>query len=185
MLPDHRPFLDHLFTALEASPGSLDHLFLDHLCYRVETLAAYERLRDVLAHENELLAESLIGGRRIATFKLAEPLPYRHRLIPLLELPEPKAGSFYAEGWEHVEFVTDRPLAEFADHLPTLLAATATRFDRKGMGKARNADLRVKLEREMSVKFHERSLEVVIQEEPGTLPSFQSSSRRHPPHLKF
>lgn len=165
MLPDHHPFLDRLFTALEAFPGSLDHLFLDHICYRVETVAAYERLRDLLAAENELLVEGLIGGRRIATFKLAEPLVYHQRLIPLLELPEPKDGSFYEEGWEHVEFVTDRPLAEFAQFAPALLSATATGFDRKGMKKARNADLRVKLGHGLNVKFHERSLEEVIAEE--------------------
>lgn len=165
MLPDHVPFLDRLFARLEARSGALDHLFLDHICYRVETTGRYEELRDALKAENRLLIESIIGGRRISTFALATPLPYRHRLIPLLELPEPKPGSFYAEGWEHIELVTDRPLAAFADHLPHLLAPTATEFDRKGMTKSRNADLRVKLGNGMNVKFHEKSLAEVIAEE--------------------
>lgn len=167
MLRDHQPFLDRLFSRLEARPGTLDHLFLDHICYRVETVADYESLRDELSATNELLVESIIGGRRISTFKLTMPLSYKQRRIPLLELPEPKAGSFYAEGWEHIELVTDRPLPEFTDFLPTLLALTATDFDKKGLSKARNADLRVKLGDGMNVKFHERSLEEVIGEEVG------------------
>lgn len=163
MLPDHTPFIHNLFAHLEATSGSLDHLFLDHICYRVETVERYEQLRDELLIDNELLVEGLIGGRRIATFKLAHPLAYQHRMIPLLELPEPKPGSFYTEGWEHVEFVTDRPLPAFIDQLPKLLSATD--FDRKGLSKTRNADLRVKLGKGMNVKFHERSLEEVIREE--------------------
>ena len=167
MLPDHKPFLDTLLPKLESTPGALDHLFLDHICYRTESVAEYESLRDELAIDNELLVESIIGGRRIATFRLAEPLVYQHRSIPLLELPEPKPGRFYGSGWEHVEFVTDRPLAAFAEHIPTLLAPSATDFDRGGMTKARNADFRVKLGDGMSVKFHEWSLERVIAEELG------------------
>jgi len=165
MLPDHVSFLDQLFARLEAHPGAVDHLFLDHICYRVETTERYEELRDTLRQEHEELIEGIIGGRRIATFRLAEPLPYHHRAIPLLELPEPKPGSFYREGWEHVEFVTDRPLAQFIDNLPNLLHASANDYDGKGMTKARNADLRVKLAPGMNVKFHEQSLAKVIEEE--------------------
>ena len=168
MLPNHLPFLNELFRRLEVTPGALNHLFLDHICYRVETVERYEILRDELVQQqHHLLVESIIGGRRIATFKLSEPLPYQGRLIPLLELPEPKAGSFYAEGYEHVEFVTDRPLRAFTDHLPSLLAVTAKNIDRKGMTKSRNADVRVKLGEGYNVKFHERSLEEVIEEELG------------------
>jgi predicted metalloenzyme YecM len=167
LLPDHQPFLTALLSKIEAQPGSLDHLFMDHICYRVETVEHYESLRDALLINNELLVEGIIGGRRISTFKLTTPLPYNHRQIPLLELPEPKAGSFYAEGFEHVEFVTDRPLPEFIEHLPSLLATSARDFDRKGLSKARNADLRVRLGAGLNVKFHERSLEEVIRREVG------------------
>lgn len=165
MLPDHVPFLDRLFARLEARPGTLDHLFLDHLCYRTETVADYEQLRDALAAKHTLLVESLIGGRRIASFRLATPLSYCARSIPLVELPEPKAGSFYATGWEHAELVTDGPLPAFTERLPALLAVGPEAFDRRGLTKARNADLRVKLGNGMSVKFHERSLAEVIAEE--------------------
>ncbi len=166
MLPDHHPFLDELFRRLTDNSGALDHLFIDHICYRVETDARYRELREYLLQQgNTLLVESIIGGRSIATFKLSTPLPYGNRRIPLLELPAPKPGSFYPEGYEHVEFVTDRPLVAFCDQLPALLAVPAANYDRKGLSKARNADLRVKLGDGYNVKFHEQSLEAVIMEE--------------------
>lgn len=168
MLPDHIPFLNELFRRLEATPGTLNHLFLDHICYRVETVERYEELcAALLQHGHELLVESIVGGRRISTFKLSIPLIYEDRQIPLLELPEPKPGSFYAEGYEHVEFVTDRPLAAFVNHLPELIAPTVKEIDQKGMVKPRNADVRVKLGDGYSVKFHEQRLEEVICEELG------------------
>ncbi len=164
-IPSPKPFLEKLMAYLEPTPGALDHLFLDHLCYRVETVDAYVELRDKLSTENELLVESLIGGRRISTFKMKMPFHFRGRAIPLLELPEPKPGSFYAEGWEHVEFVTDRPLSAFAEWLMAGRELTEGTLDYSGMNKARNADLRLQLPDGLSVKFHEQSLEEVIREE--------------------
>jgi len=164
-IPSPTPFLEKLMAHLEPTPGALDHLFLDHLCYRVETVDAYLELRDKLLTKNELLVESLIGGRRISTFKMKPPFHFRGRAIPLLELPEPKSGSFYAEGWEHVEFVTDRPLPSFAEWLMEGLELSQDALDYSGMNKARNADLRLQLPDELSVKFHEQSLEEVIREE--------------------
>ncbi|WP_273447539.1 VOC family protein [Neolewinella agarilytica] len=164
-IPSPTPFLEKLLNHLEPTPGFLDQLFLDHLCYRVETVDSYVRLRDGLTTENELLVEGLIGGRRISTFKMKTPFLFRGREIPLLELPEPKDGSFYAEGWEHVEFVTDRPLTDFANWLVAELGIVPKAIDRSGMNKARNADLRLRLPDGLSVKFHEQSLEAVIREE--------------------
>jgi len=164
-IPSPTPFLEKLMAQLEPTPGALDHLFLDHLCYRVKTVDTYLELRNELLTENELLIEGLIGGRRISTFRMKSPFHFRGRAIPLLELPEPKAGRFYAEGWEHVEFVTDRPLPAFADWLSTKLGIPEEKHDLSGMDKARNADLRLRLADGLSVKFHERSLEEVIREE--------------------
>ena len=162
MLPDHTVFLEQLFSALEPVPGALDHLKLDHLCYRVETKEQYEKLKSQLLADNDLLVESPINGRRIATFRMAEPFRFRERKIWLLELPEPKDGSPYPEGWEHVEFVTDRPLAAFAEWMVDHLGVKAEDIDRSGMDKPLNADLRLRLEGGLSVKFHTLALDEVI-----------------------
>ena len=167
MLPSSSIFLDQVFTALEPEPDALAHLLLDHACYRVASVARYEELADRIGAENELLVESVINGRRIATFRLAAPLRFREREIWLLELPEPKTGSPYPEGWEHVEFVTDRPLAAFAEWLTTELGIAPEDIDRSGMGKTINADLRLRLPGGLSVKFHELPLDEVIRRELG------------------
>ncbi|MFT5999989.1 MAG: putative metalloenzyme YecM [Neolewinella sp.] len=164
-LPSPTPFLQQLFAALEPSTGDLDHLALDHLCYRVSSAARYEQLRDALLKENELLVESPINGRRIATFRMAIPFSFQQREIWLLELPEPKPGSPYPEGYEHAEFVTDRPLAQFETWLTDHLGVAADDLDRKGLVKPLNADLRLRLPDGLSVKFHERPLDKVIEEE--------------------
>lgn len=165
MLPNPTPFLSNLLSQLEPLPGTLDHLPIDHLCYRVETRQHYLDLKAQLLDDNELLVESPIKGRLISTFRMAQPFRHAAREIWLLELPEPKAGSPYPEGWEHVEFVTDLPLADFEAWLINQLGIAAEDIDRSGLGKPLNADLRLRLEGGLSVKFHELPLDEVIRRE--------------------
>lgn len=160
VLPSPKPFLQKLFAAI---PPALHHLAVDHICYRVDTPKAYALLRDhLLAAGHELLAESLIGGRSIATFRLLTPVRFAGQSIRLLELPAPKAGSPYPAGYEHAEMVTDRPLPEFEGWLLKQTHYTAKDLDRSGRRKSLNADLRVRLADGLSIKFHEQSLDEVI-----------------------
>lgn len=165
LLPNPFSFLQSLFTELEVFDGQLDDLYLDHICFRVSTEDEYVLLRDQLSEAHELLVESPVGGRWIATFKLSTPFKFRDRSIEVLELPSPKAGSPYPAGYEHVEFVTDRPLEEFINYLEKKLKIDPNKIDGKGMAKMRNRDIRVNLQSGKSVKFHERSLADVIQDE--------------------
>ncbi|NJC25274.1 VOC family protein [Neolewinella antarctica] len=161
-LPDPTPFLTGLFNLLEQTPGQFDHLYLDHICYRVTSTPEYERLRTELSGANRLLIESNIGGRPIATFHLSHPFSFRGREISVLELPAPKMGSPYANGYEHVELVTDRPLIDFVVALTDDFGIDQKQLDTAGMKKARNRDVRLELAAGVSVKFHERSLAEVI-----------------------
>jgi predicted metalloenzyme YecM len=94
---------------------------------------------------------------------MAVPFRFHQREIWLVELPEPKPGSPYPEGYEHAEFVTDRPLAQFESWLTAHLGITAHDLDRKGLTKSLNADLRLRLPDGLSVKFHELPLDRVIE----------------------
>lgn len=162
MLPTPYPFLTNLLSQLEPKPGALNHLHIDHICYRVATVSDYQELKIRLLADNDLLAESIIKGRFISTFRMAVPFRFGDRDIWLLELPEPKASSPYSEGWEHAEFVTDRPLPEFEQWLISRLGINASEIDRSGLDKPLNADLRLRLKDGLSVKFHELALEEVI-----------------------
>ena len=155
ILGDPVPFLDMIFEELEKAGIDVSAYPLDHICYRVENQADYEYKKQMLSQMGEILSESMIGGRPITTFKLKTPIFYKKREIFLLELPSPKPGSKYPEGYEHVEFVVDVPLVEFRDRYNYLS------FDEKGFHKEVNSDLRLKWD-EYSVKFHEHDLEYVI-----------------------
>ncbi len=133
-------------------------LHLDHLCYRVGTTERYALLRDALCADGELLAETMIGGRPIATFRLRTPIIHDQRAIHLVELPAPKPGSPYAEGWEHAEFVVDEDLLSFTQRYPQV------NWDLSDLDKPVNADVRLRLG-DISMKFHRMALDEVIRRE--------------------
>ena len=99
------PFLQRIFTNLEKDHLDVSNFELDHICYRVETLPIYLSLKKMLSQQGPILSEEEVGGRLISTFKLNKPIIYQRRQINCIELPSPKQGSFYEQGYEHVEFV--------------------------------------------------------------------------------
>lgn len=136
-------------------------LQLDHLCYRVGTTERYALLREALCNESELLAETMISGRPIATFRLHAPIIHGARAIHLVELPAPKPGSAYTEGWEHAEFVVNEDLLAFTQRHAHL------NWDLTDLDKPMNADVRLRLG-DFSVKFHRMALDEVIRREQAS-----------------
>ena len=155
LFPNPTPFLNQIFHHLQEDQVDVSSYELDHLCYRVESIERYAELKETCSDLGSLLTETLINGRHISTFKLHQPILYQNRTIALLELPSPKPGSPYAEGFEHVEFVIDEGLDRFVARYPQLA------FDTKGMKKAINPDVRLAYG-PLSVKFHCHNLEYVI-----------------------
>ena len=149
------PFLDQIFQHLAEDQIEVKDFELDHICYRVETDERYLELKGLLAEHGELLTETEIGGRPISTFKLQVPYQYRNREIHCLELPAPKEGSPYPEGFEHVEFVIGEPFQNFMNRYPNL------EFKTKGMQKSVNPEISRKYTG-VSVKFHHHHIEYVI-----------------------
>jgi uncharacterized protein len=156
MLPDPTTFLTRLFQALGQDGIDVSALELDHVCYRVATEERYHELKVKLLRNGVLLSEHQISGRPIATFRLNTPFRFRERTIAILELPAPKAGSPYPEGFEHAEFVVHEDLLAFAQRHPHV------QWDLSDLGKAINADVRVRYDG-FSVKFHRQSLAYVIE----------------------
>lgn len=163
LLGSPTPFLNGLFAALAEDRIDVSSYELDHLCYRVVELKRYEELKDQLTLLGSLLGENIIGGRPIATFQLQEPIHYRERKIQVLELPAPKSGRNYPEGYEHVEFVIDQPFEAFMAQYPKL------KFETKGINKLVNADIQLQYQG-FGVKFHRQSLANVIARQQSILP---------------
>lgn len=157
-LPDPTIFLEHLFTALHANGLKVEDMELDHLCYRVATVVRYSTCMDLFAQHGTLLAESLIAGRPIATYRLHQGFRFRERIIDMVELPSPKPGSTYHEGYEHSEFVVEEDLLVFTQRYPKLA------WELDDLYKPTNADVRLRYP-DFSVKFHRQSLAEVIDQE--------------------
>jgi len=154
-------------------------LLADHVCYRTDSLEQYTALVEALRSASDTysqLIESEIGGRSIATFKLAKPLISDDgcHLINVIEIPSPKEGSPYQAGLEHVEFVIgdgshSSPMNSDA-HQSTFGAwmdqYPAVNWNTKARDKECNPDISTKIELAgygtVSVKFHLMSLENVI-----------------------
>ena len=148
-------FLDQIFSKLEDIGLAVDKYELDHICFRVKTIAEYKEKKEELNEFGVLLVESMVGGRLISTFKLHEPIVFQERKISLLELPAPKPTHSYPTGLEHVEFVTKEPLQKIVDRYPQYS------FQVFGINKKINADITLVLG-EHCIRFHNQSLEEII-----------------------
>lgn len=161
MLPSPHSFLHQLLTALRKEGIPVEDLELDHLCYRVDRMERYHAMKEVLARHGRLLGEHVIGGRPIATYALAVPIVFEERRIHVVELPAPKPGSPYAEGWEHAEFVVPEALETFMARSPL------AQWDVSDLHKPVNADVRLR-SGGISAKFHRQALaDVIAAEQAG------------------
>ncbi|MEM8583820.1 MAG: VOC family protein [Bacteroidota bacterium] len=182
-LPDPTSFLTEVFDQLAELKLDVSALSVDHLCYRVESMRRYFELREAIAASgHQLINESVVNGRLISCFRLSAPIIFQNREIPLLELPAPKAGSHYVEGYEHLEFVVGSKLEEWQQKLLAIENQEKLKKDiSKGSGEMEqfeeNSDLRkstfnpsisLKLGKGLRVKFHERPLDEVIAFEQET-----------------
>jgi uncharacterized protein len=149
-------FLNDTFQGLKKQGVDLTGLEVDHVCYRTLTEENYKKIKNYFRTRGKLLVESMVGGRMIATYEFELPLEYQGYKIPLIEVPAPKTGSHYREGFEHIEVVIQESFETFMQKYPQL------KFDTSAMSKELNAEIRVKLDQFISVKFHKQSLKEVI-----------------------
>jgi predicted metalloenzyme YecM len=156
ILGDPTDFLTKIFSYLQDDNLPVENWELDHICYRVETLERYDFLKKELMEVGELLAVNEIAGRKICTFKLAEPIFYQERKIEIIELPQPKKDKFYQEGFEHIEFVIEDEFETFMNKYP------AIKFNIQKMKKEVNPYVKINYEADCTVKFHHHSLEYVV-----------------------
>lgn len=153
---DYLAFLDRLLREVADKGFDLsDFSQMDHICYRVGTLEAYQSKKQELASVARLLAETQVNGRPIATFRLREPIRHGSWRIDAIELPAPKPGIETKEGLEHVEFVL------YIDKDDFLQKYAHKQFDLKAADRGINPEIGYKLP-SCGVKFHLLSLPAVV-----------------------
>jgi len=157
IIGDYEAFVQKVDVLLEQQGIVPDELIqCDTICYRVETNERYAQVSRLLAERALLISESEVNGRLIAVFAVHEPLRAgRWQSISYLEVPQPKSGSHYPEGIDHVQMVTRRALpafhAQYA-HVP---------FEEKGLASPLNPLLKLQ-DGGISVKFHDKHMGSVI-----------------------
>lgn len=155
-------FLANLLLELQAAGAPDLDYDVDHLCYRTETKDQYALFKEHLLAHAELLTESPVNGRPIATFALREPFRVHGKLVSLVELPSPKSGSPYKLGFEHAEVVIKESFERFQQRFPA-----AARFQIAG-NRNTNPELCLKLP-SGQVKFHYLALDRIIEIEKANL----------------
>lgn len=152
-------FVYRITSNIEKTDLKLSKSFMDHLCYRVSSVDEYSQTKTEFEKLGELLVESIVGGRNIATYKLNRPIVFNERSVDVIELPEPKASNKYATGFEHAEFVIEEDLNVYARQ------HSQAKWDTDALGKSINPDIRLKFSDGSSIKLHNQSLEAVIEYE--------------------
>jgi predicted metalloenzyme YecM len=116
----------------------------------------YSELKAIVPSFGRIGHTALIGGREIMTVFLYVPIFFAGRAIHTLEIPAPKEGRVYREGYEHAEFVIKESFESFQERYPHL------DFDTRALSKMINPDISLKLSDKISVKFHYSSLAYVV-----------------------
>ncbi|MFN8944080.1 MAG: VOC family protein [Pseudobdellovibrionaceae bacterium] len=149
-------FLQQLSSQLIDRGIDTNLIKCDHLCFRVCTKEEYDFYKNFLANHGQLLAESLVNGRTISTFRIDSPFQYGPHEVDMVELPAPKTGTYYSTGFEHAEFVIDESFTSFRLKFKNLSFSDAG-------NRILNPELSLKLGEGMQAKFHHLSLDRVIE----------------------
>ena len=151
-----KDFLARLFTNLnDLYTIDLDSFELDHICWRSENYSDYNFIESILLHHGRMFHKNIHNGRPISLITLDEPIKYSSREIYLIELPAPRAGKPYQNGFEHAEFVINSEINEFVLKHPILP------FNTENIGKRINPDVKLTVGA-FTVKFHPYSLAHVV-----------------------
>lgn len=152
-------FVEPLLAQLHQLGLDGEYSQIDHVCYRVLDLATYELLKEGCAAVGTLLSEAYINARPIACYRLHQPVALSSgRFVDVFELPAPKPGVSYVQGFEHIEVVTTGGLESFRAKFSHLS------LDVQNFGAGVNRDVSLKLSGGL-VKFHEQPLAAIISEE--------------------
>ncbi|EGG14898.1 hypothetical protein DFA_10771 [Cavenderia fasciculata] len=150
---------------------------------------------EILSSGHEMLTEVNYNGRRISSFKLTQPILYEYqsnngtsetKVIPLLELPSHKPSKPQLDGLEHFYFVTSQSFQDIKHQHDQAVKASNGRFTWVEIDIANKFNPNIELEMELSkdekialntpkevidnrrsisVKFHPKSLQDMIDEE--------------------
>mgnify|MGYP001248683935 CR=1 FL=1 len=146
------PFLDSFFDQIKQVALDISGLPLDHIAYQASSKEEYDQILLEFANQGELVSEEVIGGRRVAAFRLAEPLIYKNYSIPALELVEPKEGQICESDFQHAEFVVSQPLESYISQYPHI------KWDSSSLNRDAFSHLKLNFANGLTLKFLQRPI---------------------------
>ncbi len=152
IIGNYKSFLDKIFNNLKNINFDLNDLKkLDHIAYRTETTAKYEKLKKELIVFSSTNSEVIFGNRKILVCRLKKSLIYNDFKIPGIELLAPKENNSFKNGLEHAEFVTQNNLKNIKKKYNTI------NFNLNAYNRKINPELIINFQN-CAVKFHTKSL---------------------------
>lgn len=144
---NYTTFLDSFFEQIQKAGLDISGLALDHVAYQASSSEDYEKLMPEFSNLGELVSQEIIGDRRVAVFKLKEPIVYKDYKIPALELIEPKAGQVCESAFQHAEFVISQHFEDYMKKYPDL------QWDTSSMYRDEFSHLKLNFENGLTLKF--------------------------------
>lgn len=89
----------------------LEHLIVDHLCYRTETPEDYKQHQAAFMEMSAAYTKGEHNGREFHQFWLKEPVRYEWGgQVHTVEFPSPGGSANYETGIQHIEVLATEPL---------------------------------------------------------------------------
>ncbi len=129
--------------------------YIDHLCYRTATIDDYKEKKNELLQISEKCLENIVNGRPISKFILKSPIILGKSEVCLIELPSPKEGISYKNGFEHFEVVIGNDFDKFRENYKNVLTGEDFRNEL-------NPEVYITFP-EGTVKFHKTPLAKVVE----------------------
>lgn len=166
-------------TALTDELGITDivkGLHIDHAGIRVAKNEDVDTLREELLQHGLCFSSEIVNGREILLFELYTSLQFGHTKIHCIELPYPKPGHTYVDGWEHVEFVIpgeantlDQMKESFSslflslniEHIQTNYIYSEDMPESES-DQLPNPTIAIRKEKNTCIKFHPKSIQEVV-----------------------
>lgn len=155
IIGDYKSFVqDTLKRATDAGVDLKDYP-IDHLCFRVQTVEEYQRIKPLIQKFSKGVLENAHHGRPVTKFLLSEPLIVGNYEIPVIEMPAPKQGQVINTGLEHLEMVVGDDYERIKERYASLWSGT----DDSGEF---NQPMFVAFNNGHSIKFHKLPISEVI-----------------------
>lgn len=156
-LSNHKDFITKVLTLLKEKGINTSKLTIDHLGYQADSARDFEEKTDLIKKDASLLSQNIVGGRRVAIYKLGNPFIFEDQEINIVEIFEPREGQQVASAFEHIEFLTPVSLEDFVEEYSNI------EWDKSVMNRAEFPMLILKLQNGIRAKFPRLSVIKEIQ----------------------